>query len=83
MPILRLLAAAIMAIFALVAGFFAAVIVAITALVGLVTLRVQRRRRAQSTAPGAPPPRRSAPRHGAIDIEAEEVNAPRSEQSLR
>lgn len=82
MPILRLLAAALMAVFALVAGFFAALVVALTALVGLITLRVQRRRRAPSPSKDAPPPR-SSPRHGAIDIEAEEVNTPRSEQSLR
>jgi len=80
MPILRLLTVAAMAIFALVAGFFAAVIVAISALLGLVSLRITRRRTAQPSSP-TPPPRRNTSRHDAIDIEAEEVG--RSENQAR
>lgn len=80
MPILRLLAVAAMAIFALVAGFFAAVVVAVTALLGLVSLRFTRRRVAQPSP--AAPPRRNAQRHDAIDIEAEEVGRTENQSRL-
>lgn len=71
MPILRLLLAAFVAVAALVAGVFAALLVALTALVGLVSLRFSKGRI------GRPPAatRRVARKPGdVIDVEAELVN---------
>ena len=77
MPLLRLLLGAAVAVAAIFAGLFAAVIVACAAIVGYIALLITGRKRARRTPrPGAPrgPGARSAGGRGdAIDIEASEV----------
>ncbi|MCP5531040.1 MAG: hypothetical protein H7A44_11440 [Opitutaceae bacterium] len=77
MPLLRLLLGAAVAVVAVFAGLFAALIVACTAVVGYLALLITGRRRGRP-APGhsptrGPGPRPTAGRGDAIDIEASEV----------